>query len=83
MLRHREQAYSYLPLPDDWDEARLLEAIKPTKRWGFFKSEKGLGTLYLNVVLLKEEKPRVVAMAVPIIRLQKGVVAPKLGREWG
>jgi hypothetical protein len=83
MLRHREQAYSYLPLPDDWDEARLLQAIKPRKRWGLFKQEKGLGTLYLNVVLLKEEKPRVVAMAVPIIRLQKGVVAPKLGREWG
>lgn len=83
MLRHREQAYSYLPLPDDWDEARLMEAIKPKRRWGLFKQEKGLGTLYLNVVLLKEEKPRVVAMAVPIIRLQKGVVAPKLGREWG
>ncbi|MES3010424.1 MAG: hypothetical protein V4738_06560 [Pseudomonadota bacterium] len=83
MLRHREQAYSYLPLPDDWDETALLAAAAPRRRWGVFKTEKGLGTLFLNVVLLKDEKPKVVTMAVPVIRLQKGVQAPRLGREWG
>jgi hypothetical protein len=84
MLRHREQAYSYLPLPDDWNEAALLEAIAPKKYlWGILKSEKGLGTLFLNVVLLKDEKPKVVTMAVPVIRLQRGVESPRLGREWG
>lgn len=83
MLRHREQAYSYLPLSDDWDEQALLAAIAPQRRWGIFKTEKGLGTLFLNVVLLKDEKPRVISMAVPVIRLQKGVSAPRLGREWG
>lgn len=83
MLRHREQAYSYLPLPDDWDEATLLAAAAPKRRWGIFKTEKGLGTLFLNVVLLKDEKPKVITMAVPVIRLQRGVEAPKLGREWG
>lgn len=83
MLRHREQAYSYLPLIDEWDEQTLLAAIAPKRRWGFFKTEKGLGTLFLNVVLLKDEKPRVISMAVPVIRLQKGVSEPRLGREWG
>ena len=83
MLRHREQAYSYLPLPDEWDEPALLAAAAPRRRWGIFKTEKGLGTLFLNVVLLKDEKPKVITMAVPVIRLQKGVQAPRLGREWG
>ena len=83
MLRHREQAYSYLPLSDEWDEQTLLSAIAPKRRWGIFKTEKGLGTLFLNVVLLKDEKPRVVSMAVPVIRLHKGVAVPRLGREWG
>jgi hypothetical protein len=83
MLRHREQAYSYLPLTDEWDEQALLAAIAPKRRWGIFKTEKGLGTLFLNVVLLKDEKPRVISMAVPVIRLHKGVSAPRLGREWG
>ena len=83
MLRHREQAYSYLPLTDEWDEQALLAAMAPKRRWGLFKTEKGLGTLFLNVVLLKDEKPRVITMAVPVIRLHKGVSAPMLGREWG
>lgn len=83
MLRHREQAYSYLPLADDWDEAALLAAIAPRRRWGVWRSEKGLGTLYLDVVLLKDEKPKVISMAVPVRRLHKGVKAPRLGREWG
>lgn len=82
MLRHREQAYSYLPLPDHWDEAALLAVIAPKRLWGILNSEKGLGTLFLNVVLLKDEKPKVITMAVPVIRLQRGVQAPKLGREW-
>jgi hypothetical protein len=84
MLRHREQAYSYLPLCDEWDEQALLAAIAPQRRWRscFFKTEKSLGTLYLNVVLLKDEKPRVISMAVPVIHLHKGVKAPRLGREW-
>ena len=37
----------------------------------------------LDVGLLKDEKPKVVSMAVPIIKLQKGIQAPKLGKEWG
>ncbi len=82
MLRHREQAYSYLPLPDNWDEASLLAAAAPKRLWGIMKTEKGLGTLFLNVVLLKDEKPKVIAMAVPVIRLQRGAQAPSLGREW-
>lgn len=83
MLRHREQAYSYLPLCDEWDEKTLLKAITPRRQpWHLFKTEKGLGTLYLSVVLLKDEKPRVISMAVPVIRLHKGVQAPRLGREW-
>lgn len=82
MLRHREQAYSYLPLPDEWTEADLLAAAA-SKRWfGFFKENKGFGTLYLNVVLLKDEKPKVIMMAVPITNLNRGVKAPILGREW-
>lgn len=82
MLRHREQAYGYLPLTDEWDEAALLAVVKPKRRWGIFKTEKGLGTLFLDVVLLKDEKPKVISMAVPAIKLQKGIQAPKLGREW-
>ncbi|MBA3057573.1 MAG: hypothetical protein KJ614_16640 [Gammaproteobacteria bacterium] len=82
MLRHREQAYSYLPLPDEWDEAMLCAALEPKRLWGFPITEKGLGTLFLNVVLLKDEKPKVITMAVPIIRIQKGVQTPRLGREW-
>jgi hypothetical protein len=82
MLRHREQAYSYLPLPDDWSEAELL-AASASKRWfGFFRGNKGFGTLYLNVVLLKDEKPKVIMMAVPITNLNRGTKAPILGREW-
>jgi len=81
MLRHREQAYSYLPLADEWDEETLLRTQAP-KRWGIFTTNTRLGTLYLNVVLLKDEKPRVITMAVPVIRLQKGVEKPRLGREW-
>ena len=83
MLRHREQAYGYLPLPDAWDEAALMAAVAPRRRWGIFKTEKGLGTLFLDVVLLKDEKPKVISMAVPTIRLQKGIQAPTLGKEWG
>ena len=83
MLRHREQAYGYLPLPDEWDEAKLLAAAKPPRWRRAFGTEKSLGTLYLDVVLLKDEKPKVISMAVPTIRLQKGIRAPKLGREWG
>jgi hypothetical protein len=82
MLRHREQAYSYLPLPDEWTEADLLAAAA-SKRWfGFFKGNNGFGTLYLNVVLLKDEKPKVIMMAVPITNLNRGIKAPILGREW-
>lgn len=83
MLRHREQAYGYLPLPDDWDEAKLLAVARPPRWYRASGVEKSLGTLYLDVVLLKDEKPKVISMAVPTIKLQKGVQAPKLGREWG
>jgi hypothetical protein len=82
MLRHREQAYSYLPLPDDWNEAELLAAAASNRWFGFFRGNKGFGTLYLNVVLLKDEKPKVIMMAVPITNLNRGTKAPILGREW-
>jgi hypothetical protein len=82
MLRHREQAYSYLPLPDDWSEADLLAAAQTKHCFGFFKRDVGFGTLYLNVVLLKDEKPKVIMMAVPITNLCRGIKAPLLGREW-
>jgi len=83
MLRHREQAYGYLPLTDEWDEEKLKAVIEQKRFLKIFKTEKGLGTLFLDVVLLKDEKPIVISMAVPAIRLQKGIKTPKLGKEWG
>ena len=85
MLRHRECAYSYLPLDDDWVEADLLKATAASKsftRWLPWNKSKGLGTLHLNVVLLKEDKPKVISMRVPVVNIVRGVKPPLLGRVW-
>lgn len=82
MLRHREQAYSYLPLPEEWSESDIHALTNSKHGLKFWRRNKGLGTLFLNVVLLKDEKPKVVMMEIPITNLVRGKKAPMLGREW-
>ena len=85
MLRHRESAYSYLPLNDEWGEEDVFKACARSSsfwRWLPWKKNTGLGTLHLNVVLLKEDKPKVISMRVPVVNLECGLKPPLLGRVW-
>lgn len=56
MLRHREGAFTFVPVDDALSEAQFLELTKG----------KLIGTLLLDVVLLGESPPRSLALKLPI-----------------
>lgn len=68
MLRHREEAFAYIPIDESLDQLRFSQL-----------SRRGsLGRLYLQVVPFGSRRPRVVSMVIPIKGLVQGRGKPPL-----
>lgn len=71
MLRHRENAFGYIPIDDSITEEKLVELAKRVC----------IGKLTLDVVLLKEGHPQVISMEIPVKYVHKLKHKPPLGSD--
>lgn len=79
LLRHRDSAFSYMPIDDELSEADLLYIINKNSFIDRVFKKNKLGSLSLSVVVLRETSPLVVPMDVPVSFIHKYPHVPKLG----
>ncbi len=79
MLRHRGIAFSFIPIDDGLTEEQFLAMLNHGRWWHKLGFGKGLGDLYLNVAILREDKIDVVRMKVPLLTTHRHNTSPYLG----